>query len=162
MGDIILTETDLKPVQLEVINQGLTITGIHNHFIRNHPNVVYMHIDGAGDTEKLSGAVKAVFDKIKQVRGRDPKSGDKDSVANTLNRQTLDAIIGAKGEMSLGVYKYTIGRPEVKLTEHGIPISTFMGFNTWAAWQGSVANSKREEKYQMMGINIFSSYCRLH
>jgi hypothetical protein len=39
--------------------------------------------------------------------------------------------------MSKGVYKYTIGRPDVKLTEHGVPVSTFLGFNTWAAFQGS-------------------------
>jgi hypothetical protein len=35
------------------------------------------------------------------------------------------------------VYKYTIGRPDVALQEHGISVSTFMGFNTWAAWQGT-------------------------
>src|SRR5438046_8095603 len=29
MGDIVLTETDLKPVQQEVIKQGLTISAIH-------------------------------------------------------------------------------------------------------------------------------------
>src|SRR6185436_1903604 len=40
MGDIVLTENDLKTVQQEVIGQGLTITAIHNHFIRNHPNIV--------------------------------------------------------------------------------------------------------------------------
>src|SRR5262245_12009037 len=34
MGDLVLTETDLKPVQQEVIKQGLTITAIHNHFVR--------------------------------------------------------------------------------------------------------------------------------
>jgi len=39
--------------------------------------------------------------------------------------------------MSKGVYKYTIGRPDVQLIEHGAPVSTFMGFNTWAAWQGT-------------------------
>src|SRR5688572_30870354 len=35
MGDIVVTETDLKPVQQEIIGQGLTITAIHNHFVRN-------------------------------------------------------------------------------------------------------------------------------
>ncbi len=39
--------------------------------------------------------------------------------------------------MTKGVYKYTIGRPDVNLKEHGIKITTFFGFNTWAAWQGS-------------------------
>jgi Domain of Unknown Function (DUF1259) len=137
MGDIIVTETDLAPVQQEVISQGLTITAIHNHFVRNRPNVMYMHIDGSGDVTKLSTAVKAVFDKVKQVRGKDPKEGKADSVVNKINIAQLDSIIGHKGEMAKGVYKHTIGRPDVSLQEHGIPVSTFMGFNTWAAWQGT-------------------------
>lgn len=137
MGDIILSETDIAPVQREVIRQGLSITAIHNHFVRNHPNVMYMHIDGFGNVAKVSAIAKAVFDKVKEVRGHDPKAGKADSVINTLNIPSLDAIMGYKGEMSKGVYKYTIGRPDVMLKEHGIPISTFMGFNTWASWQGT-------------------------
>jgi hypothetical protein len=58
-------------------------------------------------------------------------------VANTIDTKKLDQIIGSTAEMSKGVYKYTIGRPDVKLTEHDVTISTFMGFNTWAAFQGS-------------------------
>lgn len=137
MGDIILTETDLQPVQQEVIKQGLSITAIHNHFVRNRPNVMYMHIDGSGSVDKLAPSVKAIFDKVKQSRGKDPKEGKADSVVNSLNIPMLDSIISHKGEMSKGVYKYTIGRPDVKLQEHGIPVSSFMGFNTWAAWQGT-------------------------
>ena len=137
MGDIVLTETDLKPVQQEVIKQGLTITAIHNHFVRNHPNIMYMHIDGAGDLAKLAGNVKAILDKVKESRGVDPRQGIKDSVVNTLDTKKLDAILGYKGEMNSGVYKYTIGRPDVQLKEHGTPVSSFGGFNTWAAWQGT-------------------------
>ena len=137
MGDIILTETDLAPVQQEVIRQGFAITAIHNHFVRNRPNVMYMHIDGSGNVTKLSASVKAIFEKIKEVRGQDPKEGKTDSVTNTINIPALDSIIGRKGEMNKGVYKYTIGRPDVALREHGIPVSSFMGFNTWAAWQGT-------------------------
>ena len=137
MGDIIVTETDLAPVQQEVIRQGFSITAIHNHFVRNRPNVMYMHIDGKGDISKLSTSVKSIFDKVKQSRGKDPKEGKADSVINSLTISLLDSIIGHKGEMSRGVYKYTIGRPDVPLKEHGIPVSSFMGFNTWAAWQGT-------------------------
>lgn len=137
MGDIILTETDLKPVQQEVIKQGFAITAIHNHFVRNRPNVMYMHIDRSADITTLSNGVKAIFDKVKEVRGKDPKGEKADSVLNTLNIALLDSIIGYKGELNKGVYKYTIGRPDVQLQEHGKPVSTFMGFNTWAAWQGT-------------------------
>ena len=137
MGDIILTETDLKPVQQEVIKQGFTITAIHNHFVRNRPNVMYMHIDRRADIATLSNGVKAIFDKVKEVRGKDPKAEKADSVMNKLNLTHLDSIIAYKGELSKGVYKYTIGRPDIQLVEHGIPVSSFMGFNTWAAWQGT-------------------------
>lgn len=145
MGDIILTETDLAPVQQEVMRQGLMITAIHNHFVRNKPNVMYMHIDGWGSVVSLSQSIKSVFDKVAQVRGKDPKAGKVDSVVNKLNIAGLDSIIGHKGEMNKGVYKYTIGRPDVSLQEHGVPVSSFMGFNTWAAWQGT------EEKAAVAG-----------
>lgn len=140
MGDIVLTETDLKPVQQEVTRQGLTITAIHNHFVRNHPNVLYMHIGGSGSTEQMAMKAKAVLDKVKEVRGIDPSKGTVSNVAvaNSLDTKKLDDILGYKAEMSKGVYKYTIGRPDVPLKEHGVAISTFMGFNTWAAFQGSM------------------------
>jgi hypothetical protein len=139
MGDLILTETDLKPVQQEVIRQGLTITAIHNHFVRNHPNVIYMHVGGTGTTDVMAQKAKAVLDKIADVRGLNPSKGtaSTESVPNTLDPVKLDLILGYRGMMSKGVYKYTIGRPDVNLREHGVPISTFMGFNTWAAFQGT-------------------------
>jgi len=137
MGDIILTETDLKPVQAEVIRQGFAITAIHNHFVRNRPNVMYMHIDRTADISTLSTGVKAIFDKVKELRGKSPSSAPADSVVNTIDIKNLDAIIGYKGEMSKGVYKYTIGRPDVDLKDHGLTVTNFGGFNTWAAWQGT-------------------------
>jgi hypothetical protein len=139
MGDIILTETDLKPVQQEVIKQGLTITAIHNHFVRNHPNVMYMHIGASGNTQMMAQKAKAVLDKLKELRGGDPSKGtaSNEAVQNTIDTKRLDEIIGYKAEMNKGVWKYTIGRPDVKLVEHGVQVSTFLGFNTWAAFQGT-------------------------
>jgi hypothetical protein len=154
MGDIVVTETDLGPVQQEVIRQGFAITAIHNHFVRNRPNVMYMHIDGKGDVPRLAASVKAILDKVTQTRGKDPKAGKSDSVQNTLNIPRLDSIIGAKGEMSKGVYKYTIGRPDVELTEHGIPVSSFMGFNTWAAWQGTMERAAVAGDFAMLESEV--------
>lgn len=139
MGDIIITETDLKPVQQEIIKQGLTSTAIHNHFIRNHPNIMFMHMGGSGSTEVMAQKAKAVLDKVKEGRGGDPSKGtaSSEAVTNSIDTKMLDGILGTKGEMTKGVYKYTIGRPDVKLMEHGVRVSTFLGFNTWAAFQGT-------------------------
>jgi Domain of Unknown Function (DUF1259) len=139
MGDIIVTETDLKPVQLEIIRQGLSISAIHNHFVRNHPNIIYMHLGGSGPVEQMSKKARAVLDKVKELRGVDPAKGtaSNEAVANTLDTKRLDDILGYKAEMNKGVYKFTIGRPDIILLEHGVTVSTLMGFNTWAAFQGS-------------------------
>jgi hypothetical protein len=139
MGDIVMTETDLKIVQQEVIQQGLTVTAIHNHFVRNYPNVIYMHIGGSGSVEQMAQKAKMILDKIKETRGGDPAKGtaSSETVVNTLDTKKLDEILGCKGEMTKGIYKYTIGRPDVDLKEHGITISSFLGFNTWAAFQGT-------------------------
>lgn len=156
MGDLVLTESDLKPVQQEVIRQGLTITAIHNHFVRNHPNVMYMHIGGSGAVEQMAQKAKTVLDKIKEGRGGDPAKGtaSSETVPNTLNTKRLDEILGYKGEMSKGVYKYTIGRPDVDLREHGVPVSSFLGFNTWAAFQGTSDNAAVAGDFTMLGEEV--------
>jgi hypothetical protein len=137
MGDIVVTETDLKPVQQEVIRQGLTVTAIHNHFLRDEPHVMYMHIGGMGSEEKLAQGVKAVLEKVKELRAMNPADGSKEPVEFSLDTVKLNNILGSTGEMSRGVYKHTIGRPDVDLKDHNSEVTSFLGFNTWAAWQGA-------------------------
>jgi hypothetical protein len=152
MGDIVITEKDLKPVQQEIIRQGLTISAIHNHFVRNHPNVMYMHLGGSGAVDQMAQKAKAVLDKVKEVRGGDPSKGTASNITveNTLDTKKLDEILGYKAEMSKGVYKYTIGRPDVNLTEHGVNVTTFMGFNTWAAFQGTADHAAVAGDFTML------------
>ena len=98
---------------------------------------MYMHIGGMGDEKKLAKSVKAVFDKVTEIRGANPSSATISTVQNTLDTKLIDSILGYSGTMNKGVYKITIGRPDVNLKEHGAPVSTFLGFNTWASWQGT-------------------------
>jgi hypothetical protein len=156
MGDIIVTENDLKPVQQEIIRQGLTISAIHNHFVRNHPNVMYMHLGGSGPTDQMAQKAKAVLDKVKEIRGGDPSKGtaSSETVTNTLDTKLLDGILGYKGEMTKGVYKYIIGRPDVSLKEHDVTVTTFLGFNTWAAWQGTPEKSAVAGDFAMLESEV--------
>lgn len=137
MGDVVVREEEIGPVQRIVLEHGLTVTALHNHFVREEPKVMYMHIGGKGSEEELARGVKAVFDKVTELRGRDPAGAQAQTVPNTLGIAELARILGHEGEMSRGVYKITIGRRDVRLRAHGVPVTTFMGFNTWAAWQGS-------------------------
>jgi len=154
MGDIVVTEKDLKPVQQEVIKQGLTITAIHNHFVRNEPDVMYMHIGGMGTEKRLANSVKAIFNKVAEIRGANPSSAEMATVENNLDTNLIDSIVGYSGTMTNGVYKMTIGRPDVKLTEHGAPVSSFMGFNTWASWQGTTEKTAVAGDFTMLADEV--------
>ena len=103
MGDVVVTEQDLKPVQQEVIKQGLTITAIHNHFVRNEPDVMYMHIGGMGSEKELAQKVKAVLDIVEKSRGGNPSAAASVQVENTLDTNMIDSILGHKGNLNNGV-----------------------------------------------------------
>lgn len=141
MGDIVVTEDDLKPVQQEIIRQGLTITAIHNHFVRNHPNVMYMHIGGMGSEEKLAEGVKAVFAKVEEVRGGNPAEAKAEEVESTLDTAMIADILGHSGKMNRGVYKITIGRPDVALKEYGAPVRPL-----WASTPGQPGKAHRRKQ----------------
>src|SRR5205085_10941947 len=61
--------------------------------------------------------------------------------ASTLDTAKLAQIVGTQGEQSGAVYKITIGRDDLKLTEMGAPINARMGLNTWAAFVGTNENA---------------------
>lgn len=137
MGDVVVLEDEIGPVQRVLLEHGFTVTGLHNHFVREEPRVMYMHVGATGSEEDLARGVKAVFDKVAELRGGDPAAAQAQTVRNTLDTDEIARILGHEGEMSRGVYKVTLGRPDVSLRAHGVPVTTFMGFNTWAAWQGT-------------------------
>ena len=137
MGDLVLTESEVNPVMSAVLNGGLDVTALHNHFLRDTPRVYYMHVHGMGKAAELATKIRPAVDLI----ARDPfavlAGTGAELPAGPPNGERLAKIIGHAGEQNGPVYKITIGRPDVDLKEHGAPIEARMGFNTWAAFAGS-------------------------
>ncbi|MFH0732999.1 MAG: DUF1259 domain-containing protein [Candidatus Omnitrophota bacterium] len=136
MGDMVLLEDQVNPVLSVALEKGLLVTAIHNQFLWDSPRIMFMHIMGSGNTEKLAGAVGKVFDKIKEIeeaKGEKPYA-DIDSANTTLDPKKIEDIIGVKGQMAGGVYKVTIGRTTSMDSQE---IGSAMGVNTWAAFAGS-------------------------
>jgi hypothetical protein len=136
MGDLVLTESEVNPVMSAVLNAGLDVTALHNHFLRDTPRIYYMHVHGMGAAADLAKKIRPAIDLI----ARDPFaviSGTGSELATGLAGEPLAKIIGHAGEQNGPVYKITIGRPDVDLKEHGARIEARMGFNTWAAFAGS-------------------------
>lgn len=137
MGDLVLLEDEIGPVQKEAIKNGLSVTAIHNHFLRDTPKVMFMHIGGMGSEEEVASAVKKVLDKAREVRAAKKNIGTPPAVTSSLDPKKIESVIGHAGNMAGGVYKVVIGRPDIQLLDMGSPVSSFMGFNTWMAFQGS-------------------------
>src|SRR5438876_363060 len=112
MGDTTLLEDQVNPVMSVALDNGLEVTALHNHFFWDSPKVMFMHIGGMGDEEKLATAVGKVFAKIKETsdgKGETIKA-DIDTSKSNIDPKKIDEVIGHPGELSKGIYKVTIGR----------------------------------------------------
>ena len=146
MGDTVLFEDEVNPVMSVALDNGLSVTALHNHFFFDHPKVYFMHIEGEGTVEKLASALKKVYDTTRAIRGPDPKPAESFSVVgqaslpekHSINAAPLNEIFGTQGESKDGMVKFTIGRP-AKM--HDVTIDKDMGVNTWAAFAGSDDNA---------------------
>src|SRR5438132_11942913 len=143
MGDTVLFEDEVNAAMSAAFDNGLNVTALHNHFFFDRPKVYFMHIEGEGTADKLAGAIKKVYDAIKQTRAANPQP--KDSFGsrslpekNSITAGPLNEIFGIPGESKDGMVKFTIGRPAMM---HGVKIDNTMGVNTWAAFAGSDANA---------------------
>src|SRR2546423_10128571 len=72
MGDTVLFEDEVNPVMSVALDQGLSVTALHNHFFFDQPEVYFMHIEGQDSVDKLAMAVRKVYDKIKEIRAANP------------------------------------------------------------------------------------------
>jgi hypothetical protein len=143
MGDTVLFEDEVNVAISSAFENGLSVTALHNHFLFDHPKVYFMHIEGQGKTEQLAGAVRKLYDKIKEVRAANPQPKDSFNAGslpekNSISPEPLNAIFGTTGETNNGMVKFTIGRPA---TMHGVKIDKDMGVNTWAAFAGTDENA---------------------
>ena len=132
MGDLVLLESEVNPVMSALLDNGLDVTALHNHFFHDEPHMFYMHVHGHGAAADLARRIKPAVDLIGKGRPAVPQTS-----ANQLDGTKLARIVGHAGEQTGAVYKITIGRDDLKMTEMGAPINARMGLNTWAAFTGS-------------------------
>ena len=154
MGDTVLFEDEVNPVMSIALDNGLSVTALHNHFFFDEPKVYFMHIEGEGSVDKLGRAVRKMYDTIKSIRGPNAKPANtfEEGVLgqgslpekNSINAAPLNEIFGMQGESKDGMVKFTIGRP-AKM--HGVKIDKEMGVNTWAAFAGSDDNAVVDGDY---------------
>ena len=136
MGDLVLLEDQVNPVMSAALDNGLEVTALHNHFFGDSPKVMFMHVGGMGEQDKLAAAFGAVFAKLKATSGGRGEIHQAviDPVTSSLSAAPLEAALGAKSSLAGGVLKFTFDRSSAM---SGESIGGAMGVNTWAAFAGS-------------------------
>ena len=148
MGDLVLTEDEVNPVMSALLANGIDVTALHNHFFWEQPRIFYMHVHGTGTAADLTRRLKPALDSIGRGAtssatqpGTATPSVPAPKPDGNLDGAALARIIGHEGEQTGPVYKITIGRPDLRIREHGAAITARMGLNTWAAFAGTDADA---------------------
>lgn len=140
MGDLVLMQDEVNPVMSALLDAGLAVTALHNHFFYDEPKVYFMHIEGEGPVEKLAGGVRKAFDRVKAIRAGSPQPASnfgKPLAAgpSAISAKALENILGTVGQTNNGMFKVVVGR-KAKMS-CGCEVGKEMGVNTWAAFAGT-------------------------
>jgi len=135
MGDLVLLQEEVNSVMSALLDNGIDVTALHNHFFWDEPHVFYMHVHGMGKAADLARRVKPGLDLIGHVLS--PAAKPFPATGTPLDTEKLAKIAGHAGEQSGAVYKITVGREDFEMKDHGAVINARMGLNTWAAFFGT-------------------------
>jgi len=143
MGDLVLTQNEVNPVMSALLENGLEVTALHNHFFQDEPRVFFIHVHGHGTPADLARELKPALDLIGKSTPRPASTSGTAPAASApkLDTAKIAQIVGTPGDQTGDVYKITIGRDDLKLTDMGAPINARMGLNTWAAFVGTNENA---------------------
>jgi hypothetical protein len=138
MGDLVLLEDEVNPVMSALLDHGFDVTALHNHFFWDQPRMFYMHVHGHGTSSELAANLRPALDLIGRAAPAAASApGPAASPAGQLDTARLVQIVGQPGEQNGAVYKFTLGRSDLKVTEMGAVINARMGLNSWAAFVGT-------------------------
>jgi hypothetical protein len=125
MGDVVLTETEIKPVMTKLLEGGLEITALHNHLLRAIPATFYMHVGGHGDPVKMAETIRAAL-ALSKTPAEAGQAAPAPTAALDLPTAQLDEILGVKGKATGGVYQFSVPRRD-PITESGMNVPAAMG-----------------------------------
>jgi hypothetical protein len=68
MGDLVVPQDEVNPVLAALLDNGIDVTALHNHFYWDDPHVFYVHVHSMGKAADLARRVKPGLDLIGQLK----------------------------------------------------------------------------------------------
>jgi hypothetical protein len=107
MDDLVLTQEEVNPVMSALLDNGLEVTALHNHFFWDEPRMYYMHVHGHGAAGDLARKLKPALDLIGKnaARSTTPAAATLAAATPKLDTAKIAQIVGIDGEQTGDVYK---------------------------------------------------------
>src|SRR5689334_24969754 len=103
MGDLVLLEDEVNPVMSALLDNGLEVTALHNHFFFETPRIFYMHVHGHGKAADLATKAKPAVDLIGKGSPQHQTSvsgGSSGVTAGQIDAAKIAKIVGHDGEQN--------------------------------------------------------------
>jgi hypothetical protein len=139
MSDTVLLEEEVNPLISAAQDRDLRVTAIHNHFFYESPRIFYMHLHGMGDPVELAAKYGAAIEATKLHPSNQPSSAASSGAGapkETFDLAALDKAVGLTGKVNGPIYKYVVGRADLRVIAMGAEVTSAIGLNTWAAFAG--------------------------
>ena len=127
VGDLVLTQAEVKPVLQRLTAGGLSITALHNHLLRSAPGTMYMHVHGHGEAAALARTLRTVLEATHTPLA--PPS-PAPAASTQLDQPSLERVLGRSGNVAAGgVLQFSFPRAH-PIIENGRAVPPSMGVAT--------------------------------
>ena len=131
MGDLVLTEAEVSPVMAKLQEQGLEVSAVHNHLLREQPKVMYMHYVGrSGDAVALARGLHAALAASATPLAAPAAPAPTTAADLGFDPAAVDRILGRTGTTSGGLQKYGIARAETVTMGGDLHLTPALGVGT--------------------------------
>lgn len=104
MGEVTVTDAELKVVTEVLSDGGLGITSIHKHLPAETPRIWWVHVAGYADPVSMATTLRKALAQTGTSTNSDAVQAGK----MPFNSQKLDQLMGLHGQAVGGVYKYLV------------------------------------------------------
>ncbi len=115
MGDLVVTEAELLPVEAAIDSQHLAVTGIHDHLVGESPRMTYIHVHGEGPAVELARRLDRVLARTATPRGVAAPA----SAPVTIDTATVFGTLGTRGTASGSVAQVVVILVSTPVRLHG-------------------------------------------
>ncbi|HLJ08991.1 MAG TPA: DUF1259 domain-containing protein [Acidimicrobiia bacterium] len=113
MGDLVLLETEVSPVMARLQEQGIDISAVHNHLLRDQPKVMYLHYVGhSADAVALARSLHSALAASATPLAAPGPSAPTTAADLGFDPAAVDKIMGRAGTTGGGLQKYSVARAE--------------------------------------------------